>query len=136
MYVASLSFIFYSYKLISCFFYAGLTTEGEGEPSTRFVDESLFELRRGSSSLDLSEVETREEMEHNPINTDGIIVPKYTTLEEIMVGVITLVEMKFGGNHSLLAKDQAKLTLLEVIVGATAYLFLERGSPPLRKLAL
>jgi hypothetical protein len=65
------------------------------------VEESLFELKRESSSLDLNRVETREEMEHNLIKIDGIIVPKDTALEEIMVGVITLVEMKVGGNHSL-----------------------------------
>lgn len=65
------------------------------------MEESLFELKRESSSLDLNRVETREEMEHNLIKIDGIIVPKYTALEEIMVGVITLVEMKVGGNHSL-----------------------------------
>jgi hypothetical protein len=40
-------------------------------------------------------------MEHNLIKIDGIIVPKDTALEEIMVGVITLVEIKVGGNHSL-----------------------------------
>jgi hypothetical protein len=65
------------------------------------VEESLFELKRESSSLDLNRVETREEMEHNLIKIDGIIVPKDTALEEIMVGVITLVEIKVGGNHSL-----------------------------------
>lgn len=65
------------------------------------MEESLFELKRESSSLDLNRVETREEMEHNLIKIDGIIVPKDTALEEIMVGVITLVEMKVGGNHSL-----------------------------------
>lgn len=65
------------------------------------MEESLFELKRESSSLDLNRVETREEMEHNLIKIDGIIVPKDTALEEIMVGVITLVEIKVGGNHSL-----------------------------------
>uniref|UniRef100_B9NF87 Uncharacterized protein n=1 Tax=Populus trichocarpa TaxID=3694 RepID=B9NF87_POPTR len=87
-----------------------LTTKGERKTSTRFIEESLSISRKGLSSLDLSGVETREEMKHNPININELIIYKDIVPKEIMVEVITPVEMKVGRNCSLLARGQAKLT--------------------------
>jgi hypothetical protein len=108
-------------SLFLTFFYAGLTTKGERKTSTRFIEESLSVSRKGLSSLDLSGVETREEMKHNPININELIIYKDIVPKEIMVEVITPVEMKVGRNCSLLARGQANLTPPQVIMGATAH---------------
>jgi hypothetical protein len=115
-------------SLFLTFFYAGLTTKGERKTSTRFIEESLSISRKGLSSLDLSGVETREEMKHNPININELIIYKDIVPKEIMVEVITPVEMKVGRNCSLLARGQAKLTPPEVIMGATAHFNRKRVS--------
>lgn len=44
------------------------------ETSARSVEGSLSTSRRGSSSLDLSGDKIEEEMEHNPINIEKLIV--------------------------------------------------------------
>ena len=46
--------------------------EGKLKTSARFAEESLSASRRGSSSLNLSGVRIEKEIEHNPINGDGL----------------------------------------------------------------
>lgn len=102
-------------------FFTKLIVEGEGETSARFIEGSLSISRRGSSSLDLSGDKIEEEMEHNPINIEKLIVSK-----EIIAGNTTSVKIKVF----YLVGGQAELTplkYLQVMVPALR----EKGSQPL-----
>jgi hypothetical protein len=102
-------------------FFTKLIVKGEGETSVRSVEGSLSTSRRGSSSLDLSGDKIEEEMEHNPINIEKLIVS-----EEIIARNTTSVKIKVF----YLVGGQAKLTPLKYLQVMVPTLR-EKGSQPL-----
>lgn len=73
---------------------------------------SLYTIRRGSSSLDVSETVFREEMEHDLIIMDRLYIFKDLIPKRAMTGARTFAAMEAGVSHTFLAGGQTYLTPL------------------------